>query len=677
MDNRFGFKDLIFTVLLVVFILSIWLSMKQADRQGETLRSIDQKLTEHTRELARIRDAVRHGVPAGGAAEQPVESDSDRTDQFDRLRELRQREDFATGDTLMQIFAQAPDRLTPIISTDAYASIIQDYVLESLAGRNGDTLEWEPVIARDWEIIENTDQWQAYIDERLGEPVTEEQVRGEDEFAELGDDEAAQQAYIERRLEEGRRMQDIVRDEEAPVALTIRFDLRRNVEFSDGEPLSADDVVFSFDWIMNPEVEAVRQRVYYSPIRAVEKIDDHTVAFHFREPYFRAFDFAAGMQIMPEHFYGRYSPSEFNRHPALLLGSGPYRLPSPVATRPQPGVPIELVRNERYWAGADAQPAFDRLVWRVVEQDSSREQAFLNREVDAFPATPEQYDRLKENDRVAERSQRFEFLRPTSGYNYIAWNQVRRGEPTPFADKRVRQAMTMLLDRERLAEDVYRGYAQVISGSFNPLGQQVNPDVEPWPYDVAAARQLLAEAGYQDRSGDGVLQGPDGQPFRFTLNFPAGSDTYQQMAMFARDSYQRAGIEVDARPLEWQVLLERIKSTRDYDAVALGWTGNLESDPYQIFHSSMIPPPGDNATSYANRELDALIEKARMTPDEEARMAMWHEVHRILHDDQPYTFMMAQKSLLFFDDRIRNIERTQTGLTPTLEWYVPAELQKR
>ncbi|MEX2545968.1 MAG: peptide-binding protein [Phycisphaeraceae bacterium] len=711
MDNRFGFRDFVFTVMLVAFLVTIVLAMVHLNRIEDRLGRISDAMTNQTRDLARLHDSVRtaerqqqdlpgqvarelarvlsESAAAGGApddiaarldaaalADDAVEQayEAGETDPFAALQQVKENEDYAYGDRLMQVFAQPPDRLTPIISADAYASLIQSYVLETLVERDPDTLEWTPLIARDWEIEENIEAWQAYVDEHVGTPVTEEDVRAEASFAELEGNAQAQAEYVERRLAEGRRMEDVVRDEDAPTAITIRFRIREGVRFSDGEPLTADDVVFTYDWIMNPAVEAVRLRVYYGTIKSVRKLGELEVAFDFREPYFRAMDFAGGMPILPEHFYGSFSPSEFNTHPALLMGSGPYRLPSPEGRRPQPGVPISLVRNERYWG---ERPGFERLVWRLIEQPSAREQAFLNGEVDAFPADPEQYDRLRENPRVAERSQRFAFLRPDAGYNYIGWNQQRGGEPTPFADVRVRRAMTMLLDRQRLAEDVFRGYAQVVSGPFSVLTPQSNPDLAPWPYDPAAARELLREAGYEDRNGDGVLQGPNGEAFSFTLRYPAGSETGQQLALFARDSFRRAGIACEARPLEWQVLIERLKNTRDFDAVTLGWTGNIESDPFQIFHSSTIPPPGDNATSYSNPELDELIETARMTTDEQTRRAMWHKVHRILHEDQPYTFLMASQSLRFYDARIRNIERTQLGLTPVMEWYVPAELQRR
>ncbi|MFA9479607.1 ABC transporter substrate-binding protein [Phycisphaerales bacterium AB-hyl4] len=719
MDNRFGFRDFVFCVMLVAFIVTVILAMIQMQRIEERLARLNETAGNQTRDLTRLDDRMRtaerqqQALPSeiarelarvlgerptrgdgdgdtqaegdddlaarltagfGEAAIEAAEYEAGDVDPFEKLKAVKQNEDYAYGDRLMQVFAQPPDRLTPIISADAYASMIQGYVLESLVERDPDTLEWTPLIARDWEIIDNADEWRAFVEERVGGEVSEEDVRAEPGFAELEGNEEAQAEYVERRLEEGRRAEDVVREDDVPAAITIRFRIREGVRFSDGEPLTADDVVFTYNWIMNPNVEAPRLRVYYEPIKEVEKISDLEVAFHFREPYFRAMDFAGGMQILPEHFYSRFSARDFNRHPALLMGSGPYRLPSPEGRRPQPGVPIELVRNERYWG---EQPGFDRLIWRLIEQDSAREQAFLNREVDAFPATPEQYDRLRNNERVTERSQRFEFLRPNAGYNYIGWNQQRRGEDTPFADVRVRRALTMLLDRERLADDVYRGYAQVISGPFSILSPQSNPEIEPWPYDSAAARELLREAGYEDRNGDGVIQKPNGEPFGFTLNYPAGSETYQQLAMTVRDSFRRAGIEAEARPLEWQVLIERLKSTRDFDAITLGWTGSIEGDPFQIFHSSTIPPPGDNATSYSNPELDRLMEQARMTTDEDERRAMWHEVHRILHEDQPYTFLVASQSLLFYDERIRNIKRTQIGLTPPMEWYVPAELQRR
>jgi peptide/nickel transport system substrate-binding protein len=142
--------------------------------------------------------------------------------------------------------------------------------------------------------------------------------------------------------------------------------------------------------------------------------------------------------------------------------------------------------------------------------------------------------------------------------------------------------------------------------------------------------------------------------------------------------YARAGVLLEPKPTEWAVMLDLLRK-RNFDAITLGWTSGIEIDVYQMFHSSQIDGGGDNVIGYRNPELDRLIDTARATVDEAQRMPIWQAAERILHEDQPYTFLMRRKSLLFVDQRIQNIEITRLGLnlgSVPLETYVPAPLQR-
>jgi peptide/nickel transport system substrate-binding protein len=271
------------------------------------------------------------------------------------------------------------------------------------------------------------------------------------------------------------------------------------------------------------------------------------------------------------------------------------------------------------------------------------------------------------------------------GYTYVGWNQVRTRDgnktPTIFADKRVRQAMTMLLDRERIAREIYLGYATVASGPFAPKGPQSNPDIRPWPYDEARGKSLLSEAGLTDRNGDGVVEDASGKAFRFTLTYPSGNETVEKIILFMKDAYARAGIVMEPERVDWPVLVNKLNNS-DFDAVTLGWSSVPESDPFQVFHSSQMTGQGDNRTSYVNPEIDKAIEKARATVDTDERMKGWHEVHRILHEDQPYTFMLNRQALRLINNRVQNIEPSKVGLNfehlngGVIPWFVPQAQQK-
>lgn len=621
MDNRFGFKELVISVLLVALIVVVLLAMKQYDRQWETLQRIDQRLAEQTTTLINLNDTLRNArltaatpPSTDAAASDPSDDSAARTpedDPFYRILAPRENPDFAFGDWFIASFGQTVGKLTPlVVDGDAYTSQVGSFVLESLIVRDPETLEWRPWIARSWTVSED--------------------------------------------------------------GLTITFDLRENVRFSDGEPLTADDAVFTYEWINNPEVNTPQLRSYYENFESVTADGPYRVVFKLREPYFLSLEFAGGMPILPRHYYERFTPEEFNTMPGLLMGSGPYMLPMP-PEQWQPGLGrIELVRNERYWG---PRPTFDRLVWREITDETAELVAFRNGEVDRYGVRPEQYKQLKGDPNLLAKANLYEYSAPTFGYRYIGWNQKRNGEPTFFADPRVRRALTMLTNRQEMAEQLMAGLATVANGPFNPLGSQAAPDIEPWSYDPQRARALLAEAGWTDRDGNGVLENDRRQEFRFKLIYPSSSENYRQMAFYLKDAYARAGIVLEPDPTEWNTMLQRIDE-RNFDAITLGWTGSIEGDPKQIFHSDSIASGGSNYVSYANPELDALIDKARATIDKDERLKMWRQVHRILHEDQPYTFLFFTKAVVFMDKRIRNVQITRVGMNDVTEMYVPADLQR-
>jgi len=615
MENRFGFRDLVLCSLMVVIVVVLLLQIKQFDRQWEVVQAVNEKLDLQTRQLVQIDKAIRQGgTVIGSAGGTSNGAGEDTADTFASINLAQASEDYAQGDWLVQSFGTTVPKLTPLVSSDVYGSIIQARVVETLVYTDPYTLEPVPLLARSWQVSDD--------------------------------------------------------------GLSITFQLRRGVTFSDGEGFDADDVVFTFNWIMNPQVNAPRARAYFEKIDAAEKINQYEVIFRYSEPYFESFNLAATMDILPEHFYSRYTPDEFNLSTGLLMGTGPYRLASP--TDWKPGKPLELVRNERYWGEPGP---FDKVVYRIIANDPARYTTFINGELDIFGAQPEQYEEMIKDEQLSQWTDHLVFESIRGGYTYIAWNQQRNEAPTPFADQRVRLAMTLLTDRQRMCDEMLLGYAIPATGPFNHLGKQADPGIEPWPYDPEQAIQLLKQAGYADRDGDGLIESPQGVPLQFKLIYPANSELYERIALFLKDDYARAGIAMEPDPADWPILIKKLES-RDFDAISLGWSGGIESDIYQMFHSSQITAPADNFMGYANEPLDQFIEQARATVDPDKRMPLWQQCHRIIHEDQPYTFLFRRKALVFFDNRIKNIQRTQAGLNwvetwpMPIPWYVPDSSQK-
>ena len=515
----------------------------------------------------------------------------------------------------MDAFGTNLKTITPLVSTDAYASNVQSYVLESLITRNPDTLEWEGLIAKNWKVSED--------------------------------------------------------------GLVISFQLRDDVSFSDGEPLTAEDVVFTFDFIMTEAIQAPRDRAYLEKIKNVKANGKYEVVFTFKEPYFEALSLAGGMSILPKHFYATYlkEPQKFNESKGLLLGSGPYKLIDPKNWTPDKGN-VELVRNERYWG--DVQPSYNRILWKIIQNDSARLTTYRNGDIDNYSARPVEYQELKKDAQIIAKSQNFEYMPPVVGYSYIGWNQQRAGKPTRFADKRVRQAMTYLTDVSRVIKDVFLDYAEPAVSPFSETSKQHDNALQPYTFNLDKAKALLKEAGYEDRNGDGVLEDKAGKPFEFKLTYLESNEDTKRMVLLLKDLYARAGVRMIPFPQEWPVMLENLDK-KDFEAITLGWTSGIETDLYQIFHSAQAISNGDNYISYKNPALDKLIVEARRTVDEDKRMPLWQQAERILYEDQPYTFLMRRKSLLFVDKRIHNVLMTKLGLnlgSLPLENYVPAAQQK-
>jgi peptide/nickel transport system substrate-binding protein len=441
--------------------------------------------------------------------------------------------------------------------------------------------------------------------------------------------------------------------------------------------MTAEDAAFTFNFLMNEKIAAPRWRAYFTKIDSVEATEPYEVRFRFKEPYFQSLELAGTMPILPKHFYANYlkQPQRFNQSTGLLVGSGPYRLEDSEGWTPDAGV-VELERNPYYWG--PVLPPFNTLLWKVIENETAQLTSFLNGDIDLYGARPREYEDLLADKDLSQRTHNLEYMSPTAGYSYVGWNQERNGEPTLFADKRVRQAMTYLTDRERIVEEIMLGYAEVAMSPFSPRSRQHNEDLEPREYNLKKAKQLLAAAGYKDRDGNGVLEDAEGAPFKFDLVYFQEDEDTQRVVLFLRDLYARAGVLMIPKPTEWSVMIDLLQR-KNFDAITLAWTSGVETDIYQMFHSSQTVRGGDNFVNYKNPRLDAVIETARAAVDEKDRMPLWRKAERILYEDQPYTFLMRRESLVFIDDRMRNVQVTKLGLNKDLvpvEWFVPADLQR-
>jgi len=442
--------------------------------------------------------------------------------------------------------------------------------------------------------------------------------------------------------------------------LEYTFKLRRDIRFHDGAPMTARDVEFTFKRIKDPTVDAAHLRHYYKDIESIEVIDDYTVKFKCTEPYWLALEWAGGFPVMPRHIFEK---GDFNNHPngRHPIGTGPYRF-----VKWDTGREIVLERNDDYW-GEKSYP--DRIVFKIVVDETAALQLFKRGELDVcVRLTPEQWVRQTKGPRFEQNAYKLSY--DEFGYYYIGWNMRR----PYFADKRVRRAMTHLIDREGILKNIRYGLGKIVTGNTYINGPVYDHSIEPWPYDPSEARRLLEEAGWVDHDGDGVRD-KGGVPFSFEFLISAHSVFAEQLATIMQEDFKQVGIEMSIRQFEWATFEQQVHD-RKFDATTLAWSVPVEGDPYQTWHSSQAEK-GSNYVGFVNAEADKIMEEGRREFDAETRRAMYRKLHAILHEEQPYTFLFCPKELIVVDRRFENVKayNYRLALEPK-EWYVPKERQK-
>jgi ABC-type transport system substrate-binding protein len=425
----------------------------------------------------------------------------------------------------------------------------------------------------------------------------------------------------------------------------IEFHLRPGVTFHDGHPVTAEDVRFTYEAIMNPRNLSPRLPDY-EPVQAVEVIDPMTV----RIVYSRLYSPALGtwnMGILPAHrlnddalraealsrgadpdTYGMRQ-SLFNRRP---IGSGPFRFDEWKSDQY-----IRLDRFDDYWEG----PAhYQQYVMRIIPDSLTQEMEFYAGTVDDYGVQPHQVDRLSQDERFQS------FSGTSFGYSYIGYNTRR----PPFDDPRVRRALGMAIDTQRIIDFVLYGQGERITGPFVKQTDFYNHAIEPLPFDPQGALTLLAEAGWE-RGSDGYLQ-KNGRRMAFTLITNNGNPIRRAILAIAQDAWKKIGIQVETDLLEWSVFIQRRVNQLDFDALVLGWSMGIDPDLFQIWHSSQSDPFQLNFVGFSDPEADDLILRIRREYDHGKQVAYCHRLHEIIADAQPYTFLFVSRWTALLDRRI-------------------------
>lgn len=418
----------------------------------------------------------------------------------------------------------------------------------------------------------------------------------------------------------GRIKTDPTRDE--PI---ITFHIRRGVRWHDGHQFTAQDAAFTYRMLMDENVASPR-RADYELIRKIDVPDPYTFVVTYKEPYSSCLNSWSSNNLLPRHLLQGKTKNQWTEiYDMAPIGTGPYKF-----KRWESNNYIELVRNDDYWEGP---PHIETYRIQFLPDPFTQQLAFESRQIDYVAAPPYAMGRFSHDPRYAVHP------RNAGAYSYIGWNLKR----SLFQDVRVRLALAHAIDTDEIIKYVLYGYGDRSRGIYPNHFPFANNQIAPISYNPQLAKELLAQAGWVDSDGDGILD-KDGRPFRFTLISNQGNNIRKDIATLAQAAYKKIGIAVDVHIYEWTVFITKHIDTREFDACVLGWRLPLDPDSYQIWHSSQIDSPGLNFVSYNNPHADRFIELIRTEFDENKQKSYCQRLQKIIYDDQPYLFLYVPQS---------------------------------
>lgn len=415
---------------------------------------------------------------------------------------------------------------------------------------------------------------------------------------------------------------------------TLEFKLRRNVKWHDGKPFTARDVIFTYNLIKDPKTITP----YATDFRVVKSLsapDPHTVRVSYTKPYFKALEIWM-MGIVPEHILKHEKDimgSAFNTRP---IGTGPYKL-----SKLEFSKQIELVANPHYF---EHPPKIDKIMFHVIADPMTRFLMLKSGQIDIDSLEAMQYERQLD-DGFHRNFNHVETL--SHSYTYLGFNLRMK----KFQDPRVREALSLAIDRQELADILFLGHAKICTGPFLPGGRGFNAKVKPPKPNLKRAKALLKAAGYDER-----------HPLSFEIATSNSSAIRPYAAEILQRQLGKVGVKVSLKVMEWQAFLNTVVFPRKFDTVLLGWALSLSPDPYMLWHSDSDVPGGFNLIGYHNPKLDQMIERMEGSVDPEKTSKMQEAIFETIVKDNPYLFLVIPNDIAVYNRKIKGIKPTINGI---------------
>ncbi|MGH7162539.1 MAG: ABC transporter substrate-binding protein [Planctomycetota bacterium] len=440
---------------------------------------------------------------------------------------------------------------------------------------------------------------------------------------------------------------------------TVRMHLRDNATWSDGTPVTVDDVAFSLDAARNDDVAWPNSSIV-GHIERLEAVDAKNYVLHFKLEYPDMLMDSKDWRIVPKHVFSKTPFKDWKSYggwdEAAKVAFGPFKV-----ERYKHNEEFVLVPNPTYWS--PELPRLQRVIFRVVPSTQTQVDALLSGEIDAMEGLP-----AKDAKRILDHGdlRLFSFL--SRSYIFAGWNC----QHWIFTDPEVRRAMTHAIDRENIVEACYYGYAEIGTSPILSSFWAHDASIEPWPYDPDEALRILEGRGWT-RGRDGVLE-REGKRFEFWMSTNAGNKIREQILQLIQSNLKEIGVVMKPRPIDANAWSESAKNGKE-DAFVYGMYVATKVDESPSFHSEGIGK--FNYSRWSNPRVDELIESGRVEGVREKALATWHEFEAIFHKEQPYTVLLEPRSLNVLRKKFRNVEMNSLDIYDNLEeWFIPKSQQK-
>ena len=429
--------------------------------------------------------------------------------------------------------------------------------------------------------------------------------------------------------------------------LTYTFRLRSGVKWSDGRPLTADDVVFSYRLMSSPDTKefiSVFRPAFEQFLASVEAPDPMTVVFRLKRPWAPFLAEYGRIRIQPKHILGAASPKELNTHPfwsAPAVGSGPFKF-----VRWDKGQQVVLSRNDHYWRGPTL---LDGYVMKLVPNAVVLAEQLRTGEVDVAQPDATAWPSLASAKNIVRKS----FLLPQPTW-YVYNLDPAKPSYKLFGDKNVRKALQFALDRVRIARTIYFNQAVVGDSELSSVNWAYNSHLHnTYPYDKRRAEALLDAAGWI-RGADGI-RAKEGTKLAFEILTNAGNKVRENVLVAMQAMWKDVGVDATPRPIQNSQMVAQLTSIRTFDVMLRVSLAN-SPDPDEVlggyFTTSGMATGGLNGMHYSNPEVDKLVDQAAATINVPARKQLYERLQDVLSDDLPAAPLVYQKGVWGINKRV-------------------------